>query len=186
MIHPILKPAKTLPWALAAAGMLTTLPLAAQDDAKKLDPLDPLRACKSITTDAERLSCYDMVSTSLLAAAEDGDLSVVNREEVRATRRKLFGFSLPDFGIFGRNDKAREKDKADEVEILNTTVASSRSSSNGLEVTTAEGAIWLIPSPPRRLMTPRPGQSIELTRGSLSSYFMRINGQGGVKARRIG
>lgn len=186
MVNAKSKPIKSLPWALAAAGMLIALPLAAKDDVKKADPFDPLRACKSITADAERLSCYDKVSTSLLAAAEEGDLSVVDREEVRATRRKLFGFSLPDFGIFGRGDKAREKDEADEIEILKTTVASSRSSREGLEVTTAEGAIWLIPSPPRRLMTPRSGQSIELTKGSLSSYFMRINGQGGVKARRIG
>ena len=58
--------------------------------------------------------------------------------------------------------------------------------SNGIEITTAEGAVWLIPSPPRRLMTPRAGQSVEFRRGTLTSYFIRIDRQGGVKGRRIG
>lgn len=160
--------------------------VAAQDPKSVADPLDPLKACRAITTDTARLACFDRVSGELVAAAEQGDLSVVNREEVRKTRRTLFGFALPDLGIFGRGDKAKEKDEADEIEILNTTVASSRTTSDGFEVTTAEGAVWLIPSPPRRLMTPRAGQTIELRGGSLTSYFIRINGQPGVKARRIG
>lgn len=171
---------------VALTATVVVMPVTAQDGAQSNDPLGPLRACQAISVDTERLKCFDTVSRSLLNAAEDGDLSVVNREEVRKTRRKLFGFTLPDLGIFGRSDKAREKDKLEEIEVLSTTVASSRRSQDGIEVTTAEGAIWLIPSPPRRLMTPRPGQSVELTKGSLSSYFIRINGQGGVKARRIG
>lgn len=177
---------KSVMLALAVAGAVAATPAAAQNDTEPKDPLEPMRACQTIAIDAERLKCFDTVSASLLTAAAEGDVTVVNREEARKTRRKLFGFSLPDLGIFGRTDKAREKDAADEIEVLNTTVASSRATKDGIEVTTAEGAIWLIPSPPRRLMTPRTGQPVELTKGSLSSYFIRINGQGGVKARRIG
>lgn len=173
-------------FALLAVLMIVPGVAAAQDKRSTADPFDPLRACRAIAADAERLACFDRVSAALVTAAEEGDLSVVNREEVRKTRRTLFGFALPDLGIFGRGDKAKDKDEADEIEILNTTVASSRSTRDGLEVTTAEGAVWLISSPPRRLMTPRPGQSVELRGGSLTSYFIRINGQAGVKARRIG
>lgn len=167
--------------ALAVSG--TAL---AQEKKPTGDPFDPLRACRAIAADAERLACFDRVAGALVTAAEEGDLSVVNREEVRKTRRTLFGFALPDLGIFGRGDKAKEKYEADAIEVLNTTVATSRMTRDGIEVTTAEGAVWLIPSPPRRLMTPRPGQSVELRGGSLSSFFIRINGQAGVKARRIG
>ena len=172
--------------ALAAPVLLFSVTVAAQEKPPAGDPFDPLRACRVIAADAERLACFDRVSAALVTAAEEGDLSVVNREEVRKTRRTLFGFALPDLGIFGGGDKAKEKDAADEIEVLNTTVASSRTTSDGIEVTTAEGAVWLIPSPPRRLMTPRAGQTVELRKGSLTSYFIRINGQGGVKARRIG
>lgn len=170
--------------AITAAGL--SLAATAQDVRSAADPLDPLRACRSIAADAARLACFDRASSALVAAAEQGDLSVVNREEVRKTRRKLFGFSLPDLGIFGRNDKAREKDAADEIKILNTTIARVRNTRDGMEIVTAEGAVWQIDNPPRRLMTPKPGQPVEFRKGSLSSYFIRINGQGGVKGRRVG
>lgn len=174
-------------WAGCAAAAMALMPAVAQDRAPaRADPFDPLRACRAIADDANRLACFDKVAGSLVAAADEGDLSVVDREEVRKTRRTLFGFALPDLGIFGRSDKAEEKDKADEIEVLNTTIASSRSTANGLEITTAEGAVWLIDKPPRRLMTPRTGQPVEFRRGSLTSYFIRINNQGGVKGRRIG
>lgn len=173
--------------ALAVSALLvTSTGLAAQDRAKAADPFDPLRTCRAITVDAERLACFDRVAASLVTAADEGDLSVVNREQARKTRRTLFGFALPDLGIFGGGDKAKEKDEADEMEVLNTTIASTRPIQGGIEITTAEGAIWVIDSPPRRLMTPRVGQPVEFRKGSLSSYFIRINGQGGVKGRRIG
>ena len=167
--------------------MLTlALPSAAKDDPPKTDPLAALRACSAISIDAQRLACFDKSASALITAEAEGDVSVVDREEVRNTRRKLFGFSLPDFGIFGRSDKAKEKDEADEIEVLNTTIASSRSSREGLSITTAEGAVWLIDNPPRRLLTPKAGQPVEFRRGTLGSYFIRINGQNGVKGRRIG
>lgn len=171
--------------ALAGAALAAPAGLAAQDAARAADPLDPLRSCRTIAIDAERLACFDRAATSLVTAAEEGDLSVVNREEVRKTRRALFGFSLPDLGIFGRSDRAREKDEADEIEVLNTTIAGARTTRDGLVITTAEGAAWLIDSPPRRLMPPKAGQPVEFRKGSLSSYFIRINGQKGVKGRRI-
>lgn len=172
--------------AFLLAVVMTAQGTAAQDSKAGGDALDPLRSCRAMTIDTERLACFDRVSSALVRASEEGELRLIDRQEVRKTRRTLFGFALPDLGIFGRGDKAREKDADDEVRILNTTIASSRSTMDGLEITTAEGAIWLIPSPPRRLMTPRPGQPVELRSGSLSSYFIRINGQGGVKGRRVG
>ena len=172
--------------AIAASALSLSAMAGAADDKPKADPLEPLRSCRAIVASAERLACFDTVAGQLLTAADEGDLSVVDRDEVRKTRRKLFGFSLPDFGIFGRSDKARDKDEADEIEILNTTIASSRFSRDGLEITTAEGAVWFIDTPPRRLMSPKSGQPVEFRKGTLGSYFIRINGQGGVKGKRIG
>lgn len=179
----------TRSWCLGvfAAGAVLMSPAVglAQSGKPAADPFDPLRACRAIAADSERLACFDKVSGTLLTAADEGDLSVVNREEVRKTRRTLFGFTLPDLGIFGGGDKAKAKDEADQIEVLNTTIASYRSTKDGIQITTAEGAVWEIDNPPRRLMTPKAGQPVEFRKGSLSSYFIRINGQGGVKGRRI-
>lgn len=171
---------------LALTLLYAPTKLLAQEQGSRPDPFDPLRACRAIAADGERLACFDRVSASLVTAADEGNLSVINREEVRKTRRTLFGFSLPDLGIFGRGDRAKAKDETDEIEVLNTTIASTRATRDGIEITTAEGAVWAIDSPPRRLMTPKAGQPVEFRKGSLTSYFIRINGQGGVKGRRVG
>ena len=186
MVERVAKRQRALGAAIAAAALVVSATAGAAEDKTKADPLDPLRTCRAIVANADRLACFDTVAGQLLTAADEGDLSVVDRDEVRKTRRKLFGFSLPDFGIFGRSDKARDKDAADEVEVLNTTIASSRASRDGLEITTAEGAVWFIENPPRRLFRPKPGQPVEFRKGTLGSYFIRINGQGGVKGKRIG
>lgn len=160
--------------------------------AKDADPaenayLEAVRACQPITEPNQRLACYDKAVGDMVAATEQGELQMVDRAQVRDAKRKLFGFSLPDFGIFGGGkDKAGET--VDEVdEVLVTTIASVRSGRDGNWIlTTAEGAVWELAETPRRLMTPRVGQSLELRKAALGSYFIRINGQGGVRGKRIG
>ena len=57
-----------------------------------------------VADNAERLACFDKAVGTIVAASDSDDLRIVDREEVRETRRKLFGFALPDLGIFGRRD----------------------------------------------------------------------------------
>ena len=145
--------------------------------------LEALKACRAESVDANRLACFDKAVASLLAASDEGDLRVVDKEEVRQTRRKLFGFSLPSLGIFGKHGK--EKPEMEDIDRLDTTVASARRSSDRLIVTTPEGAVWEVQDPPRRLMTPKPGTKLEIRSGMLSSYFLRFGNQPGVKGRRV-
>lgn len=170
--------------ALAAVATMLAAPAAAQDRAED-KYLDSLRTCQGITDNAERLACFDKAVGTIVAASDSDDLRIVDREEVRETRRKLFGFSLPDLGIFGRRDGKGDEAKEDELDVLQTTIASVRPTGNGYVLTTAEGAKWQIDSVPRRLLSPKVGQSLEIRNAALSSYFLRINGQGGVKGRRI-
>ncbi len=171
---------------LAAAAMTLPSPAIAADDDRggpNNAYLAALKACQVETNDAARLACFDKAAGTILAASEQGDLRMVDREEVRQTRRKLFGFSLPSFGIFDGRDR---KDDQPEVELLQTTIAKVRASEyGGWTVVTAEGAVWQIDNPPARLMSPKVGQSLEIKAGALSSYFLRINGQPGVKGKRV-
>lgn len=169
---------------VAACAALLAVPATAQDKAED-KYLDSLRTCQAIADNAERLACFDKAVGTIVAASDSDDLRIVDREEVRETRRKLFGFALPDLGIFGRRDGEQDNANEDELDVLQTTIASVRPTGTGYILTTAEGAKWQIDNVPRRLLSPKVGQSLEIRTAALSAYFLRINGQGGVKGRRV-
>lgn len=169
--------------ALAGLTMLS-LPTAstAQEGQSTNSHIEAIKACQSKADADARLACFDAAAASIVGATEAGDLRIVDREEVRETRRKLFGFSLPDLGIFG---KSKDGDENEIKEIETTIAAISGSHATGYAIRTAEGAVWQIDDVPRRLLEPRVGDKVLIKDGALSAYFIRINGQGGVKARRV-
>lgn len=181
---------KFTPPVMIAALLMTSVgvpPAAAKEEAAPPDNtyIVALRKCQAIKEDSERLACYDKAASSLVAANDSGDLKVVDREDVHKARRGLFGFSLPVLNIFGKGGK--DQADQDEMNQIETTVKSARRTRYGnIIVTTAENAVWEIYEVPQRLMMPRPGDSLVIKKGALTAYFLRIDGQKGVKARRIG
>jgi hypothetical protein len=174
------------PIAITALMLAATAPLAAQDKKSESSYVVALRDCQGKTDPTERLTCYDAAVNSIVSASGKGDVTVVEREDVRQTRRKLFGFALPDLGIFGGKSDKEDPEQAEEFTTLQTTIASVRSGAEGSYViTTEEGAEWQLSEVPARLLRPRVGHPVEIRAGALSSYFLRINGQKGVKGRRI-
>lgn len=158
----------------------TEMPAYGQDE-EKIEYLQNLKNCQAIVPDAERLACFDQAVQLLVAASEQGNLQVVDRAEVRETRRKFFGLSLPDLGIF----KKRSDQDTEELEVLQSTIANASRTNDGWIIETAEGALWRIDNVPARLLSPKVGQPIEFRKASLGSYFVGINNQLGVKGRRI-
>jgi hypothetical protein len=144
--------------------------------------LDGLRACRALTSEGERVSCYDAKVGALLGAVEAGDVRLVDREAMRQTRRQLFGITMPDVDILKGDDKDEEVNS----EMLETTIASGRQiGPNAWRFTTTEGAVWEINSPPRKLAPIKEGDKVVFKRASFGYYFIRINGQIGVKGRRV-
>jgi hypothetical protein len=169
--------------AVGAVALQTGALAADPSDKKDSAYLTALKACQAEPGDAARLACFDKAVSTMVTASEQGELRVVDRAEVQETRRKLFGFSLPDFGIFGGGD---HDEKAEQIQVLQTTIAKVRPSENaGWILVTAEGAVWQVDNVPARLLTPKVGQSLEIRPGALTSYFLRINGQPGLRGRRI-
>ncbi len=163
----------------AGAFAVTALPAQAQD-AEDGDYLEGLKACQVVADDTERLACFDAAVGSIVTASDEGEVQVVDREDVRQTRRSLFGFNLPDLGIFGS-----EEDEGEE-ELFTTTIVSARYlSSRKARFTTAEGAVWEMKNIPRRLRRIQEGDSVEFKPAALGYFFIRINGQMGVKGRRV-
>ena len=173
------------PFAVAATLAVLAAPAQAADDEKgESSYIAGLRACQAKTDPAERLACYDAAVGAMVSASAGGEVRVVDREAVRETRRKLFGFTLPDLGIFGKSDK-EDPEQAEEFTTLQTTIASVRPIKGSLIMVTAEGAEWQLDELPNRLMRPKPGDTLEIRKGALSSYVLRIDGQKGVKGRRV-
>lgn len=172
------------PFALAALVSGIGAPLAAQEKSAESNYVAALRDCQAKVDPTERLACFDTAVAAIVSASSEGEVRVVDREEVRQTRRKLFGFSLPDFGIFGKGDKADAVEE-EEFTTLQTTITGVRAGRGTYVLTTEEGAQWQLDEVPSRLLRPKIGQSLEIKKGALSSYFLRIDGQKGVKGRRV-
>ena len=148
---------------------------AAQNDE---DQLKALRDCRTIQDDAARLACFDTAVQVVIARQDSGEITVVDKEDIRETRRGLFGFSMPKLGIFGSGD-----DEADQV--MQSTITGLRQlRGDHWEIEIAEGSVWQATNTPRRFK-PETGDSVELERAAMGSYWLRVDGSLGVKARRI-
>lgn len=158
-----------------ALGVLAT-PAMAQEASS--DYLDRLAECRGIVDPDARLACYDREVGAVVAASEEGEVRLVDREEVRQTRRRLFGFTIPK-NLFGGGDD-------EEMDLLETTITHVRQSGRrDFFITTEEGSVWKIPSPPMRFAPPKAGQKVVFKSAAVGSYFIRINGQMGVKGVRV-
>lgn len=150
-------------------------------------PLSPLvkalEECRQISDPAQRLACYDRTAPALVDASKAGDVTVVDRSQLRQARRSLFGFSMPKLPFFAGDESA-----ADTPDTLESTIKRVHDFQNGrYQIVLTEGdAIWETTEDSMGLRTPRVGQKISIRRGPLGSYFMRINNGRSVKARRVG
>ena len=171
-----------LKFSLVALGglLLAATPAAAQDAsvANDDDAIEQLRTCRALADPMQRLACYDREVGEVIAATEDGTLQVVDQQDVEDTKRRLFGFSLPKIKLFGGEDG--------ELTELETTITQvRREGREGWIFTTEEGSTWRIAETKLGWRPPRPGQPVVFKAAAMSSYFIRVNGQIGVKGRRI-
>ncbi|MDZ4307567.1 hypothetical protein [Allopontixanthobacter sp.] len=155
----------------------------AQEEPAPPNDFEALKSCRSIAGDQERLACFDAAVGVVVAAQESGDLRIVDKEAANQTRRRLFGFALPDIGLFGDGKVGDEK----QLDLLETTITSAQQiRRNAWVFQTEEGAVWQINGVPSRLRALEPGQRVIFKKAALNSYFVRIEGQAGVKGTRIG
>ena len=165
---------------LAALALATAAPAIAQEQVvpNSEDTITQLKTCRAITDAAARLACYDREVGAVIDATEDGSLQVVDREDVKETKRSLFGFSLPKIKLFGSDDE--------EMTTLETTITDVRTvGREGWIFTVEEGSVWRIAETKMGWRPPKKGQTVEFKKASLGSYFIRVNGQIGVKGKRI-
>ena len=143
--------------------------------------MEQLLACRAITDSSQRLACYDRQSVAVTQAISTRDIVMIDRERARQTRRSLFGFSVPDFGgIFGGGG-------ADEVKEIESTIAAvRRNHEGGWMVRLQDGSTWSQTDDAIVAVAPRRGNKAVVRRGTLGAFFLRVNGQPGVRVQRVG
>ena len=169
---------------VAVLGSLPASAAFAQEQAappQRPELFEALVRCRTITDDAARLQCFDRAAADLQQATERRDVVVVDRSQVRESRRRLFGLPLPRLPIFGGDDD----DDAEEIRSIESEVASAYQHGTGQWVVRLEdGSTWVQTDDNIIAGRPRAGQPVRVTRAALGTYMMRVNGQPGVRVRR--
>jgi hypothetical protein len=168
--------------AAASLGCCIAVPAAkAQTESREVtsaELFDALAACKRVAAPAERLACYDAASSRLAEAVDRKDLVVLDRAEIRRTRRSLFGMSLPRMPLFRGED-------GEEATELTARIASASSLGMGKwQFRLEDGAVWQTLESKPGLRDPKAGQEVVIKKGTLGNYFIRFNGQMGVRGQR--
>ncbi len=175
---------------ILAAGLTLASPVVIVSQAAAADAaqskLQTLLDCRSIAAATERLACFDRSVDALQSATAKRDIVVVDRDVIRKTRRSLFGFSLPSGPIFGDGGSSNGKAAApsEEEREINATIRSARLAADGFWVVVLDdGAVWH-QTDGTLALSPKAGNTVVIRRAALGSYYMRVGGQPGVKARR--
>lgn len=138
-----------------------------------------LAGCVSITEDSARLACYDKAARSLVEAEKTGDVVVVDKAQVREVKRQSFGLNINLGPLFDHGTKAEQ------VNELATTVASAEQDPYGKWIIhTQEGQVWRQIDSDPLYADPKHGDKVMIRRGSLGSYFLKVNDDRAMRAHR--
>lgn len=166
----------------AAIGLLLAGPAQARTSGKPAttpEQVKRLMACRAVADTTQRLACFDRESSGLDQALARKDLVVVDRQSSTAARRSLFGFSVPSFGgLFGGDENEIR-------EIDGVVTSAGRNSEGGWTVRLADGSSWTQTDDVIIALPPRKGDKVKVRKRALGSYFLSVNGQSGVKVRRV-
>lgn len=163
----------------AICAALISAPAIAKDDDDVAKPQVYLELvnCKGIADSAARLACFDAASAKMEQAAEAKDIVILDRAEVRKTKRSLFGFLLPKLPFF-------DDDKEDEFTNIETTFSSITPIGYGkYQFQIPDGGTWETTEPAKGNL--REGQKVKIKRGSVGGFLMQIGSGGYVRVKRV-
>ena len=166
------------------AFAVTSHALAAPSAQPVAKQVSDLQACRALSDSAARLACYDRAADALTTATASQEIVIVERSEVRKTRKGLFGFTLPKIGFLA--GRADNRDDQADMDRLETKVVTSRALPYGKwRFTVESGAVWDTVEASFAFDDPLPGRTVLLERGALGSYFAKVGKGRRVQAKRV-
>jgi hypothetical protein len=162
--------------ALAAIG---STPATAASKSRKMERAPLLSAvtqCRKVAEPASRLACYDKSVAALDVAETARAVVVIDQQQVRETRRHLFGINIPDIGLLGNG--------ADLPQIETTLTSASVDGEGRWTFQLADGARWVQTDDNTIGRRPRANDKIIIKRGALGSFKLSVGSQPGVKVKR--
>lgn len=171
--------------ASAVAGVLMSGGAVA---APKLQPrpeiFTNLLQCRGIADNAERLACFDRQVGEMDVAAQRDEVVVLDKSELKKTRKTLFGFSFPKLPFLGGgddDDQAREEG----FSHIETTIGSLRALGyDKWQIGLEDGAQWMTTEAITG-SAPKVGQKIEIRRAAMGSFLGKVNGGRAVRMKRV-
>ena len=141
-----------------------------------LSPLDGLKQCERVVSDAEKLACYRTESARLVELQQSGQIIITSVEDQRRIAEEGFG----------RRITAPESDSPAVVDRLESTVSSSTVNSSGKRIyLLADGSIWEQTDQNPTRITPATGSNAVVRRGTLGSFFIKVGSSPEIHVRRI-
>lgn len=170
----------TVAVSLAGAGPAASQTAQSSPAAERAVSLTRVVECRGIVEVQGRLACYDAAVAALDTAEREGDLVVVDRAQVSAARRQLFGFELPSLpAIFERGAAP------DRIDSIETTLTHATLVGEGRWVfTLADGSAWRQIDVERVRFRNREGEDVRVRRAALGSYLLTVDGSRAVRVRR--
>lgn len=141
--------------------------------------LSRLVDCRAIADSTARLACYDQTAEAFDSAERQGQVVVVDRAQVTAARRQLFGFHLPSVTLF---DKGETTDPINEIE---TTLTRAVEVGEGRWLfTLADGTVWRQIDSGSVTFRNREGEPVRVRKASLGSFLLTSGRSRAVRVRR--
>ena len=172
---------------LLAITVWTQSALAAPSAAPKprAPELQAIVDCRAITDRDSRLACYDAAADKLDRAEASGQVVVVNREQVRSVRKDVFGLQLPSLDIFSAVGRKGPAAASEDIGRLDGVVKSAWRGDGGHWMFELEtGAVWRQTDDFQFANDPHAGSKVEIRKGSLGSFFMKVDRQPSIKVHR--
>lgn len=152
---------------------------AAEKDINRPQVYSDVVACRAIGDSAARLKCFDAASQALVDATENRQIVLLDRSEVRKTKRSLFGFALPNIPFFGESDDVQNA----EFQQIEGDLAGVQEIANGrYQFTVKDSGTWQTTEGSWTIL--RDGQKFKIKRSALGGYMMVINNRG-IRVRRV-